>query len=215
MTQRANDGTRFRACAQGTVRGLPGSRWMRRGVAGALVGALALGLSACSVADPAPRSQPVRTMTVTDDPIDSRAAVTFMVECDQDRRVSRPNSFVLACADANEALDRLVWRGWGDDQARATGEYVFKDCVPDCSKGKDVAVPVRVVADQLVEGEASATYRRLTVTSDDGSTERVQQVYHLPGIAPGEDAGAGGDPVHPADTHAPEPHGSEPQPTTP
>lgn len=152
------------------------------------------GLSGCGVADPAPRAQPVRTMTVTGDPAAARAEVTFVVECDPDSRVRRPTTFVLACADGNELLERLTWRAWGESQAHASGDLITNDCNPDCARGKDVRIPVRVVADQLVEEESVATYRRLTVTADDrGDGVAMQEVYHLPGVAPPEgDAGGTG-----------------------
>lgn len=66
------------------------------------------------------------------------------------------------------------------------GEVVTNDCSPSCAEGKDISFPVRVVADQLVEDEADATYRRLTVTIDgQGAGEASQQVYHLPGVGSG------------------------------
>lgn len=66
------------------------------------------------------------------------------------------------------------------------GEVVTNDCMPSCAEGKDISFPVRVVADQLVEDEAAATYRRLTVTVEgQGAGEANQQVYHLPGVGPG------------------------------
>lgn len=182
--------------------GATGSRARRslRVAVPALAAALGLlgPIAGCSVADPAPRAQPVRTMTVTDDPIASRAEVTFVAQCDVDSRLRRPVTFILACGDGNELLERLSWRAWGESKASACGDLVVSDCTPTCADGKDVRYPVRVVADQLVEGEAAATYRRLSVTGDSGAPgEEIQQVYHLPGIERGEADAAGPDPGGP------------------
>lgn len=147
---------------------------------------LAASMSACSVADSAPRMHPQWTAQTAEDRIAARAEVTYMAECDPDSRVKRPSSFVLSCADGNEVLEGLTWRGWGENEAVGAGEVVTNGCSPSCAEGKDISFPVRVVADQLVEDEAAATYRRLTVTVEgQGAGEANQQVYHLPGVGPG------------------------------
>lgn len=158
----------------------------------ALAGAVAGGTAGCGVADQQPRSSPVRTSTSAQDPVAARAEVTYVAECDVDSRVKRPATFVLACADGGEILENITWRAWGEDTATATADLVANDCNPDCARGKDVATPVDVVADQLVEGEGAAMYRRLRVTVDSAGGEGGQQVFHLPGIEPEGDPASTG-----------------------
>ncbi|GAB97503.1 hypothetical protein KILIM_072_00120 [Kineosphaera limosa NBRC 100340] len=193
--------------------GSKGSPRKKAAALAVLAAALTFGMAGCGVADSAPRSQPVRTTTVTGDPIDARAGVTYIAECEGDRRVSRPTTFLLACGDGGEALDSLSWRAWGEEEAHASGELVYNDCTPSCAQGKDITVPVTVVADEIVEGEASATYRRLTVTTNDKNGQRTQQIYRLPGNEPGERDAAGPDPgSEEAQNQRPAP---EPTSTTP
>lgn len=92
-----------------------------------------------------------------------RAAVTFMVECVDDNRVQQPKTFTLSCADDNQRLENLAWKRWGHRSASATG-IVRENVSTPMSKGdKWISYPVKVTASQLVDGEASATYGKLTV----------------------------------------------------
>jgi len=47
----------------------------------------------------------------------------------------RPGSFVLACADGNNALTGLSWTVWSPAMAAGTGTQVANDCTPDCAEG--------------------------------------------------------------------------------
>lgn len=139
---------------------------------------------ACSVGDAAPISHPITPTSPGADPVEARAGVTYIVECGGDARVQRPASIDLDCDDAhNGRLEDLAWQRWGEERATAEGTLAMNDCYPDCARGTQVRYGVGAVADQLVEGEGAATYRRLTVTTleeTDGMV--IQQVFHLPGI---------------------------------
>lgn len=120
----------------------------------------------------------------------ARAQVTYLVECLDDNRVRKPRTFTLACADANHRLTKLTWKGWGSSKATATGRAVLNTCSPSCAKGREISYPVKVTAGNLVEGEASATYRKLTVSVVGKRIRGVPrtEVFHLPGNTPGEGA---------------------------
>lgn len=145
----------------------------------------------CSVADTAPR-----TTTITSDPAqadpDVLAESTYLPECAPDTLVKRPESYVLACSDGAELLAGMQWRAWGEESSTANGTYIVNDCIPTCAEGHDISTPVRVMADQRVVTDGSATYQRLTITLDTEDGQGVQTVYSLPesGIAqqltPGE-----------------------------
>lgn len=95
---------------------------------------------------------------------EAAAEVTYLAECLADELTKRPVSYTLSCADGNETLDALVWEDWGRATARATGVIVTNACDPDCATGALRRDPVRVVAGDLVEGEASRHYTSLTLT---------------------------------------------------
>jgi hypothetical protein len=65
-----------------------------------------------------------------------------MVDCDG-KPQTRPSSFVLTCADANDALGGMRWVSWGS-QAFGTGTETINSCTPDCADGKLVPYPVLV-----------------------------------------------------------------------
>lgn len=89
--------------------------------------------------------------------------VTFIKECAGEQS-QKPATYTLACADANQSLEKLRWSKWGAGVATATGMMRMNDCVPTCAGGKDRTVKVSVRADKLQQREASQTYGRLRVT---------------------------------------------------
>lgn len=96
---------------------------------------------------------------------------TFMLECVDDQLRERPRKFVTACADANEYLDKLTWKGWGHNRARATGVLTVQPTFAEKQHAATVHEPataksyrVTVVADKLVKREANQVYSRLKVT---------------------------------------------------
>lgn len=140
-----------------------------------------------SPAAPKPTQAPAPKPT-TLSPEAALAGVTYLAECLEDSLVQRPRTFTLTCADANQSLEGLTWSRWGAEQATATGRAVINTCTPSCAEGKDVTYPVRVVASRLVKGEASATYRKLTVTATGDRPAGVPKVdtFDLPGNTPGQ-----------------------------
>ena len=118
----------------------------------------------------------------------ARAGVTFLVECVDDNRVQRPSTFTLACADDNQRLTKLDWKNWGADNAFATG-VVRENVSEPMSKGdRYITYPVRVTASNLVKGEATMTYNKLTVRVVGQAPKGVErvQVFDLPGNDPAE-----------------------------
>jgi hypothetical protein len=57
----------------------------------------------------------------------------------------RPATIILACADANVELTRLRWTSFGGSTARATGDYTYNGCMPDCAAGHFHSYPIAVV----------------------------------------------------------------------
>ena len=100
-----------------------------------------------------------------------RNSSTYMLECVEDQLRERPRKFVTGCADAKEYLNKLTWKGWGHNRARATGvltvEPTYADKQRAAKRNEPVrakSYPVTVVADKLVRREATQVYSRLKVT---------------------------------------------------
>jgi hypothetical protein len=82
----------------------------------------------------------------------------------------RPSTIVIACADAGVQLTHLRWRSFGGPRARATGDYTFNDCTPNCAAGHFHSYPVAVVLSRP-KGcpDGHRDYRVATVTYDTGT----------------------------------------------
>ncbi|MFJ6216992.1 hypothetical protein ACIQGZ_27225 [Streptomyces sp. NPDC092296] len=76
------------------------------------------------------------------------ARVPVVVDCAHQARV-RPASYVITCADANDALAGLRWSSWQPQSASATGRQVLNDCVPNCVAGRYRSYPVTVRLDRV------------------------------------------------------------------
>jgi hypothetical protein len=79
-------------------------------------------------------------------PASARAAAqrgAVVVNC-LGKQQTRPLSFVLTCADANDALSGLHWVSWASSQAFGTGTEVVNTCTPDCADGKLVSYPALI-----------------------------------------------------------------------
>lgn len=66
-------------------------------------------------------------------------------DCPGQAPQARPKDFILTCADANSALERLSWTSWTPKLASASGSLVLNDCKPDCASGHFHAYPALVV----------------------------------------------------------------------
>ncbi|ATL31199.1 serine/threonine-protein kinase [Streptomyces formicae] len=62
------------------------------------------------------------------------------------KRLTRPDSLLLACGDGKAGLLNLVWSGWGTPVARATGLGWHVVCEPSCANGREVRYQVTVTA---------------------------------------------------------------------
>ena len=71
------------------------------------------------------------------------AANTVVVNCLL-KPQTRPSSFVLTCADANDVLVDLHWVSWRPAAAFATGIEQINDCTPTCAAGKFISYPILV-----------------------------------------------------------------------
>jgi hypothetical protein len=76
------------------------------------------------------------------------AAVTWS-GCEHRARV-RPKSLVVACADANFAVDHITWSAWGRRAAVGTGTAHMNDCAPTCAAGHFHAFRVRLRLSKVV-----------------------------------------------------------------
>ena len=74
-----------------------------------------------------------------------RPLVSYVVIDCQGAPVVRPQTFVLACADGGDRLNKLHWTLWSPGYASATGIQAVNDCAPSCADGKVRDYPIRVI----------------------------------------------------------------------
>jgi hypothetical protein len=67
---------------------------------------------------------------------------TIVVDC-RNRQQTRPATFILTCADANDYLTGLHWVSW-PSEAFATGTERVNNCTPTCVQGKFISYPALV-----------------------------------------------------------------------
>jgi hypothetical protein len=101
--------------------------------------AILLSVVATGCASASPPTRATDAALVQHTPI----ARTVVVNCEF-KQQTRPSSFILTCADANDALIHLHWLSWGSGAAFATGIEQINNCTPDCAAGKFVNYPVLV-----------------------------------------------------------------------
>lgn len=114
---------------------------------------------------------------------DTHEPTVSMIECIEGNTVVKPTEFTLACGDGNERLTKLDWSNWDKKEATATGiDEITLD-------GKTETYPVKVVASDLVLGEAVGAYTKLTVEFTDEVPEGAQKVetFKLIGVDPYSD----------------------------
>jgi hypothetical protein len=70
-------------------------------------------------------------------------AVPSVLTC-AGKKVVKPASYVLACADANEYFKSVHWTNWDMVSAAATGTFVQNNCTPTCVAGKFMSYPAKL-----------------------------------------------------------------------
>jgi len=81
--------------------------------------------------------------TVSASLAENQAGSPVVVDCSGQRQ-TRPSSFILTCADANDALTALRWVSWAASQAFGTGTETVNTCTPDCADGTFVSYPALI-----------------------------------------------------------------------
>jgi hypothetical protein len=64
-----------------------------------------------------------------------------VMDC-SNKPVTRPGTYVLACADANDALVKMTWTSWTPKLASGYGTERLNLCQPNCAEGKFRDYPV-------------------------------------------------------------------------
>ena len=76
------------------------------------------------------------------------AAVTWS-GCEHKSR-TRPRALVIACADANFAVDHIRWSSWTATRAVGRGTAHENDCKPNCAAGRFHAFPITIRLSKVV-----------------------------------------------------------------
>jgi hypothetical protein len=86
--------------------------------------------------------------------------------CDQ-QPVAQPKTYVLSCGDGGVVLGHLVWTGWGQAKASATGAQTQNSCVPTCAAGS----PISTKASVTLSGLAAGHYTKMHVVTAKGASD--------------------------------------------
>jgi hypothetical protein len=91
---------------------------------------------------------------------------------------AKPTGIVLACADANMALETLKWTTWNSKTAKGNGVYSFNDCEPTCVAGHfhRYQVDVTLSKPKIVKGTKVFTKARVTFP---GVTDQTNKTFNL------------------------------------
>lgn len=91
---------------------------------------------------------------------------------------AKPTGIVLACADANSALETLKWTTWNANSAKGTGVYSYNDCEPTCVAGHfhRYQVDVALLNPKTVKGAKVFSKARVTFP---GITDQTNKTFKL------------------------------------
>jgi hypothetical protein len=91
---------------------------------------------------------------------------------------AKPTGIVLACADANTALEALKWTTWDAGTAKGTGVYSYNDCEPTCVAGLFHRYQVNVTLSnpKIVKGAKVFSKARVTFP---GITDQSNRTFRL------------------------------------
>jgi hypothetical protein len=91
---------------------------------------------------------------------------------------AKPTGIVLACADANTALETLKWTTWNGSAAKGAGVYSYNDCKPTCVAGHvhRYQVDVTLSSPKTVKGVKIFSKARVTFP---GITDQTNKTFAL------------------------------------
>ncbi|HEY3684977.1 MAG TPA: hypothetical protein VGL93_18235 [Streptosporangiaceae bacterium] len=117
-----------------------------RTLTGAATALLTTGLTAALVAGPAAAgtTHPARATPGERTAAAAKRAAPPTLLFDCGRATVKPGAFTIACADGNNYLSGIHWRGWGAGKARGVAVQHANDCRPSCANGHFHTFPVRV-----------------------------------------------------------------------
>ncbi len=99
------------------------------------------------------------------------------------KRVIRPRSIIVTCADAGYQLRSLKWKSWGGRTAVATGLAWVNDCKPYCAAGRFHSYRVLVRLDHPQPWKKHPQrqhYTRMVLVFPDGRPDGYDRVVSYP-----------------------------------
>ena len=87
---------------------------------------------------------------------------------DCDTAEYKPESITITCADGGVFVEKIQWVTWSQDGAMGTGIYSENLCEPNCSEGKRVTAPVKLILSNLTEHNGKYYLRTLDIRTTDG-----------------------------------------------
>ena len=87
---------------------------------------------------------------------------------DCDTAEYKPESITITCADGGVFVEKIQWSTWSKEGATGTGIYSENLCEPNCSEGKRVTAPVKLILSNLTEHNGKYYLRTLDIRTTDG-----------------------------------------------
>lgn len=85
-----------------------------------------------------------------------------------DKSQVKPKSIVLACADVNNYVNKIVWKSFGGPTASGSGAFVENDCTPNCAAGHFHSFPITFTLTQAKPCfDRYDDYRLISITFTD------------------------------------------------
>lgn len=91
---------------------------------------------------------------------------------------AKPTGIILACADANTALETLKWTTWDTNTAKGTGIYSYNDCEPTCVAGLFHRYQVKVTLANPKTVKGTKVFTKAQVTFP-GVTDQTTKTFNL------------------------------------
>lgn len=109
----------------------------------------------------------------------ANADATKVVNC-MGNAVVKPKSIVIACADANIAVNDITWSSWTLNDAKGKGTLVWNTCLPEtCADGIVEEYPVRITLGRVASGPSLSIFSGMRLTFTGNAPAGLTSGYYI------------------------------------
>lgn len=92
----------------------------------------------------------------------------YIIDC-AGKKVTKPSSIVITCADANVSINKIKWSSWDLNTAKGTGVLSWNTCLPKtCVAGVTVKYPVAITMGGLASAPNLNLFSKVDVAFPKG-----------------------------------------------